>query len=83
MEYGKKIHQIPPWGSSSRTYKEAAKKLDTIPPSLKEYFYTRKKMPNFFDEKGEAFDAVGFDADHCLVKYNLPNFYRLIIETGL
>ena len=26
---------------------------------------------------------MGFDADHCLVKYNLPNFYRLIIETGL
>jgi len=40
-------------------------------------------MPDILDEMGEGYDAVGFDADHCLVKYNLHNFHRLIIRTGL
>ena len=42
-------------------------KVDTIPPSVKKHFYTDKSPPNLTRD----FDAVGFDADHCLVKYNI------------
>ena len=36
-------------------------------------------MPNF----SEDYDAIGFDADHCLVKYDVGEVTRLIIKGGL
>ena len=39
---------------------------DTIPKSLKKYFFTAKQMPNILD-----YDAIGFDVDHCLAKFNV------------
>ena len=39
-------------------------KRDTIPPSVKKHFFNDVEMPNFTKD----FDAIGFDADHCLVK---------------
>ena len=33
-------------------------------------------MPNFTKD----FDAIGFDADHCLVKYNIQEITRLLIN---
>ena len=36
-------------------------------------------MPNYTED----YDAIGFDADHCLVKYNLQAYTRLLIKTDL
>jgi hypothetical protein len=36
-------------------------------------------MPNFTKD----FDAIGFDADHCFVKYNIQEVTRMIIRTSL
>jgi len=36
-------------------------------------------MPNLSRE----YDAIGFDVDNCIVKYNLSNLTRLLIETEL
>jgi len=54
-------------------------KVDTIPPSLKKHFYTDKSPPNFTKD----FDAVGFDADHCLVKYNVQEVTKLLVRISL
>lgn len=51
-------------------------KKDTIPPSVKKHFFTDKEMPNFTKD----FDAIGFDADHCLVKYNVQEVTKLLIK---
>lgn len=55
------------------------KRIDTIPPSVKEYFFRGKEMPNLSWD----YDAIGFDADHCLVKYHLRNLHELLIRTEL
>jgi hypothetical protein len=33
-------------------------------------------MPNF----SKDYDAIGFDADHCFVKYNVQEITRLLIR---
>jgi hypothetical protein len=38
---------------------------DTVPAELKQWFWTDKNPPYLMD-----YDAIGFDIDHCLVKYN-------------
>ena len=53
------------------------KRIDTIPPSIKEHFFKDVKMPNL----SEDYDAIGFDADHCLVKYNISDFLRHLAKT--
>ena len=40
---------------------------DTIPPKVKEHFFHGKTMPDLCKE----YQVVGFDADHCIVKYNM------------
>ena len=39
---------------------------DTIPAEVKKYFFQNKTPPNLLND----YDAIGFDADHCFVKYN-------------
>jgi hypothetical protein len=41
--------------------------IDTIPPEIKSHFFTTKDKPSLLRD----FDVLGFDADHCIVKYNL------------
>ena len=36
-------------------------------------------MPNLTED----YEAIGFDVDHCLVKYNIDNLSRLIIKSSL
>ena len=48
--------------------------LDTIPDSLKQGLYTNRSPPDLCKD----YDVLGFDADHCLVKYNLPYMTDLI-----
>ena len=52
---------------------------DTIPLDLKPYFFSDKHVPNLITD----YDAVGFNIDHCLVKYNVEEFARLTVETYL
>ena len=43
--------------------------MDPIPKSIKELFFKDKHPPNL----SQDYDAIGFDADHCMVKYNVKN----------
>ena len=43
------------------------KRIDPIPPSLKKSFFTDSQMPNLTED----YDAIGFDVDNCLCKYNV------------
>ena len=52
---------------------------DSIPKSLKEYFYCDKVKPNLLQD----YDAIGFDTDHCLVKYNIKPMVDLIVKGHL
>ena len=52
----------PPPELSSRTDVK-----DTIPANLKRYIFTDKSKPNLLTD----YDVLGFDADHCIVKYNV------------
>jgi hypothetical protein len=36
-------------------------------------------MPNL----NEDYDVIGFDADHCLVKYDIVELTKLIVDTHL
>ena len=54
------------------------KRVDPIPPSLKELYF-KQEMPNY----SKDYDCLGFDADHCIVKYNLEPYTRLLIQCDL
>ena len=49
---------------------------DTIPASIKPLLFPGRVPPNFSND----YDVLGFDADHCLVKYNLPNLAVLLSQ---
>jgi hypothetical protein len=51
---------------------------DTIPQGVKEHYFTYKQAPNLLE-----YDAIGFDLDHCLVKYNVDALTALLIEGHL
>ena len=51
---------------------------DTIPPFVKEHFFTNVAPPNLLD-----YDVLGFDADHCIVKYKIQEFLHLLIRSSL
>ena len=52
---------------------------DTIPAALKDHFFKGVSQPNLTEE----YDVIGFGADTCLIKYNMPNLTRLITESYL
>jgi len=52
----------------------SADKFDPIPPSIKKHFFTDKKPPNL----SKDYDVIGFDMDHCVLKYKLGPFYSLM-----
>ena len=47
---------------------------DTIPSTLKPYLFAGRPPPDLCAD----YDVLGFDADHCLVKYNLPRLATLL-----
>jgi len=49
---------------------------DTIPASLKQSIFVGKSIPDLCKD----YDVLGFDADHCIVKYNIPNLTRLLTK---
>lgn len=40
---------------------------DPIPPHIKKFFFQGKSPPDILQD----YDVLGFDVDHCLVKYNI------------
>lgn len=52
---------------------------DTIPSEVKQNFFKDVKKPNLLKD----YDAIGFDADHCLVKYNVKELVRFLVEIEL
>ena len=55
------------------------KQEDTIPAELKEFFFAGKHPPNL----NKDYDVIGFDADHCMVKYNIDALTKLIVTQHL
>ena len=51
---------------------------DTIPDLLKERILFGKEMPSL-----HGYSAIGFMADHCLVKYNMDEWIRLVVQIYL
>ena len=47
-----------------------------MPAALKGSLFTEKTVPDLLAE----YDVLGFDADHCIVKYHLPNLTRLLCK---
>jgi len=47
---------------------------DTIPEELKAIFYPGMQVPDLVAD----YDVLGFDADHCVVKYNVKNLMLLV-----
>ena len=53
---------------------QAGEIQDTIPPQLKQHFFAGRSPPNLAAD----YDVLGFDADHCLVKYNIPKLTEFL-----
>jgi hypothetical protein len=49
------------------TQQQQTSRKDTIPAEVKQHFFQGVQPPNLLTD----YDAIGFDADHCLVKYNV------------
>ena len=54
-------------------------KVDTVPPTYKKHFFPGVKMPNL----SKDYDCIGFDADHCLVKYNIKTLNNVLAQIHL
>ena len=52
---------------------------DTIPAEVKQYFFQGVQPPNLLTD----YDAIGFDADHCMVKYNVKELVSFLIKIEL
>lgn len=52
---------------------------DTIPAAIKEHFFTGIPQPNLLED----YDVVGFDADHCIVKYNNKELVKFLVKIEL
>jgi 5' nucleotidase family len=53
--------------------------IDTIPAEIKKYFFQDRSQPNLFTD----YDAIGFDADHCIVKYNTRELAEFLVTIEL
>ncbi len=52
---------------------------DPIPASLKPFFLKNKEPPNILED----YDAVGFDVNNCLVKYDVHELIRFLAYATL
>jgi len=43
---------------------------------VKQYFFTGVDPPNLLSD----YDVLGFDADHCIVKYNVRELMELVVK---
>ena len=50
-----------------------------MPKGLKPWFWSEKAQPDILKD----YDAVGFDADNCFVKFNVIEMTRLVVEAFL
>ena len=50
--------------------------LDPIPEHLKQIFFPDRSPPDLLRD----YHVLGFDADHCLVKYNVINLSKLMTK---
>lgn len=53
--------------------------MDTVPEPIKKYFWTDIPPPNLLKD----YDVLGFDADHCMVKYNIKELLELLVSSEL
>jgi HAD superfamily 5'-nucleotidase-like hydrolase len=53
--------------------------IDTIPAEVKKYFFQDRQPPNLVTD----YDAIGFDADHCFVKYNIRELVAFLVKIEL
>lgn len=50
--------------------------IDPIPPHVKQLFFADRSPPDLRRD----YHVLGFDADHCLVKYNVVNLSKLMTK---
>jgi hypothetical protein len=50
-------------------------KHDTIPLALKDHYFFNRSPPDLVRE----YDVIGFDADNCMVKYNVLEMNYLMV----
>ena len=60
--------------SSEKEDQSKSTKADCLPPSFKKEYFPDKDMPNL----SKDYSCIGFDADHCLVKYNIKTLNSLL-----
>ena len=53
--------------------------VDPIPASVKKHFFTGIEPPNYTDD----YDAIGFDADLCMVHYKHKPFLSMLAQIEL
>lgn len=53
--------------------------MDPIPHSVKSEYWADKEMPNL----SKDYEGVGFDVDHCLVKYDVRALVKLLTKLQL
>lgn len=54
-------------------------RVDCVPASVKELYMKDREMPNI----SRDYSVVGFDADHCFVKYNVSLLSSFLVEMNL
>ena len=63
----------------SSIIEKGIKKKDTIPKEVKKHFFKDKEPPSLLSD----YHAIGFDLEHSLVKFNLKEMTKLIVEGHL
>ena len=53
--------------------------IDTVPEQLKSFFFSNRKPPEILQE----YDCIGFDADHCVIKYKTKEMLDTLILGSL
>jgi hypothetical protein len=48
---------------------------DLIPKTLKQYFFSETSAPGLL----KSYDAIGFDADTCLIRFKVKELTRVLI----
>ena len=52
---------------------------ESVPVEVKPWFYAERHPPNIIKD----YDAIGFDMDHCLAKFNIDELTKHVVHLYL
>ncbi len=58
---------------------ESSSIRETIPAEIKRHFFKNVSPPNLIED----YDVIGFDADHCMVKYKIKPLVEILVREEL